>query len=82
MTHADEVLRPVTGDKSNCLNQRMGTGGNQIPVVFGIGRDAFNQGNNALFRPTIEENLQPPLTARGVSATLSPFPAPNLFSNV
>lgn len=27
MTHADEVMRPVTGDKSNCLNSRMGTGG-------------------------------------------------------
>mgnify|MGYP002624024373 CR=1 FL=1 len=33
MTHADEVMRPVTGDKSNCLNSRMGTGGNQVPVV-------------------------------------------------
>ena len=34
MTHADEVLRPVTGGKSNTLNARMGTGGNQVPVVF------------------------------------------------
>lgn len=34
MTHADEVLRPVTGDKVNCLNARMGTGGNQVPLVF------------------------------------------------
>jgi DNA (cytosine-5)-methyltransferase 1 len=33
MTHADEVMRPVNGDKSNCLNSRMGTGGNQVPVV-------------------------------------------------
>ena len=33
MTHADEVLRPVKGDKTNCLNARMGTGGNQVPVV-------------------------------------------------
>ena len=33
MTHADEVMRPVIGDKSNCLNSRMGTGGNQVPVV-------------------------------------------------
>ena len=33
MTHADEVLRPVTGGKSNCLNSRMGTGGNQVPLV-------------------------------------------------
>ena len=33
MTHADEVMLPVHGDKSNCLNSRMGTGGNQVPVV-------------------------------------------------
>jgi DNA (cytosine-5)-methyltransferase 1 len=33
MTHADEVMRPAYGDKSNCLNSRMGTGGNQVPVV-------------------------------------------------
>lgn len=69
MTHADEVLRSVKGDKVNCLNARMGTGGNQVPVVvFGIGRDAFNQGKNAKFKPTIEHDLQPPLTARGAAA--------------
>lgn len=33
MTHADEVMRPMHGDKVNCLNSRMGTGGNQIPVL-------------------------------------------------
>lgn len=33
MTHATEVLRPVKGDKANCLNARKGTGGNQMPVV-------------------------------------------------
>ena len=33
MTHADEVLREVGGDKSNTLNARMGTGGNQVPIV-------------------------------------------------
>lgn len=69
MTHADEVLRPVHSDKANCLNSRMGTGGNQIQLVaFGIGRDAFNQGANAKFKPTIEPDLQPPLTARGAAA--------------
>lgn len=51
------------------LNARMGTGGNQIPLfVFGIGRDAFNQGKNAKDKPTIERDLQPPLTARGAAA--------------
>lgn len=33
MTHADEVLREAGGDKSNTLNARMGTGGNQVPIV-------------------------------------------------
>lgn len=33
MTHADEVIRPMHGNKVNCLNSRMGTGGNQIPVL-------------------------------------------------
>ena len=36
MTHANEVLRSVEGGKSNTLNARMGTGGNQVPVVFSI----------------------------------------------
>lgn len=33
MTHADEVIRPVHGDKVNTLNGRTGTGGNQVQVV-------------------------------------------------
>ena len=32
MTHANEALRPM-GVKVNCLNARMGTGGNQVPLV-------------------------------------------------
>lgn len=32
MTHADEVFRP-SGDKSPTLQSRMGTGGNQVPLV-------------------------------------------------
>lgn len=69
MTHANEVLRTMHGDKVNSLNARMGTGGNQVPVIaFGIRCDAFNQGKNALFKPTIEQNLQPTLTASGAAA--------------
>lgn len=34
MTHADEVIREVTGDKCPTLQARMGTGGNQVPVVL------------------------------------------------
>lgn len=34
ITHASEVLRLMHGDKVNCLNGRMGTGGNQVPVLY------------------------------------------------
>jgi len=40
---------------------------------FGIGRDAYNQGQNAKFTPTIEEELQPTLVAKGPGAVASPF---------
>ena len=33
MTHADEVMRPVKDGIVPTLNTRMGTGGNQVPVV-------------------------------------------------
>lgn len=42
----DEVMRPVTGDKSNCLNSRMGTGGNNIPLI--IDKPVFCVGNGQL----------------------------------
>lgn len=33
MTHADEVMREVKGGAVQTLNERMGTGGNQVPVI-------------------------------------------------
>lgn len=33
MTHADEVMRPMHNLTVNTLNARMGTGGNQVPVL-------------------------------------------------
>lgn len=33
MTHADEVMRRVTGGRANALNSRMGAGGNQVQVM-------------------------------------------------
>ena len=47
MTHADKVLRPVISDKVNCLNARMGTGSNQIPIIVGAlcARDCKGGGN-------------------------------------
>lgn len=38
MTHADEVMRPVFGGIVPTLNARMGTGGNQVPVVLTEGK--------------------------------------------
>ncbi|MBQ3337182.1 MAG: DNA (cytosine-5-)-methyltransferase [Selenomonadaceae bacterium] len=61
ISHGNEVVRAVTGDKVNCLASRMGTGGNQVQcIVYGLGRDAFNQGRNAKYMPTIEYELCPP----------------------
>ena len=37
-------------------------------VYCGIGRDAFNSGANAKFAPSIDEEVQPPLTAKGAGA--------------
>lgn len=37
-------------------------------VAYGIGRDAFNQGQNAKFSPSVEEGLQPTLVAKGPGA--------------
>lgn len=46
------------------VSAKYGTGGNNTPLVaYGIGRDAFNQGVNAKFNPTIERELQPPYCA-------------------
>ena len=33
MTHADEVIRPVKDGIVPTLNARMGTGGNQVPII-------------------------------------------------
>ena len=40
---------------------------------FGIGRDAYNQGQNAKFNPSIEEELQPTLVAKGPGAVAAPY---------
>ena len=37
-------------------------------VAYGIGRDAFNQGVNAQYRPAIERELQPTIVAKGPGA--------------
>ena len=42
-------------------------------VAYGIGRDTFNQGKNAKFNPTFEEELQPTLVAKGPGAVQSGY---------
>ena len=41
-------------------------------VAYGIGRDAFNQGQNAQYKPAIEEEVQPTLVAKGPGAVAEP----------
>ena len=42
-------------------------------VCYGIGRDTFNQGKNAKFAPTFEEELQTTLVAKGPGAIQSGY---------
>jgi len=41
-------------------------------VCYGIGRDTFNQGKNAKFAPTMAEETQPTLVAKGPGAVAIP----------
>ena len=42
-------------------------------VCYGIGRDTFNQGRNAAFSPSFDEELQPTLVAKGPGAVQSGY---------
>lgn len=76
MTHADEVIRECKGDKCPTLQARMGTGGNQVPLVmeekpecYSIDRAAFNQGINAKYDIGIDDSgTAHTLVARGPNA--------------
>ena len=41
---------------------------------YGIGRDAFNQGQNAKFNPAVAEETQPTLVAKGPGGVARPEP--------
>lgn len=74
ISHRSEVVRKMNADKVNCLNARMGTGGHNVPIlVYGIGRDAFNQGKNGQFALSFNEELQPPLTVKGASGVFDGY---------
>ena len=58
--------------------RRATTKGKQLPPphfrrAFGLGRDAFNCGQNAKFGLSLSENVQPPLTARGAGAVFDGY---------
>lgn len=53
-------------DTSYTLN-----GVEQHGVAYGIGRDSFNSGTNAKFDMSLEEDIQPPITARGAGGVCS-----------
>ena len=40
---------------------------------YGLGRDIFNQGSNGKFGLSLDEELQPPLTARGAAAVFDGY---------
>ena len=40
--------------------------------VYGVGRDAFNQGKSAKFAPAVDKELQPPIIARGPGGVIEP----------
>ena len=42
-------------------------------VCYGIGRDAFNQGKNAQFTPSVRKESQPTLVAKGPGAVAHPY---------
>ena len=42
-------------------------------VSYGIGRDAYNQGQNAKFVPSVDEEVQPTLVAKGPGAVAEAF---------
>ena len=59
---------------SQTLTSRMGTGGNNVPLImaYGIDRAAFNQGRNAKYDFSVEAEKEPPLVARGPGAVAEP----------
>ena len=59
--HGQDSRIKRLGDVAPTVAAKYGTGGLNTPlVVYGIGRDAFNQGVNAKFMPTLLYELAPP----------------------
>lgn len=48
MSHASDVIREC-GDKAPCLQARMGTGENQVPLCFGIGNGQVSEAMSLVY---------------------------------
>ena len=74
MTHADEVMRPVEPGKCPTLNARMGTGGNQVPVLMEPIAIGFNGDQSEKTRSMGEAVEQcPTLRAGGATHVAHPI---------
>ena len=54
-----------TGDVGRCLSTTSGGLNEHMPVIYGIDRASFNQGENAKYDFSVEEEKAQPLVARG-----------------
>lgn len=72
MTHAEEVIRPVKPGISPTLNARMGTGGNQIPVLMEPAY-GFSAGQSDKARTLgFHEEVSPTLRAGASGTNMTP----------
>lgn len=73
MTHADEVIREAKDNICPTLQARMGTGGNQVPLVFALDRASYNQGINAQYPIQVTSSgIHYTLVAKGPGAVCAP----------
>lgn len=49
MTHAQDVIRERNDGTVQTLNNRMGTGGNQVPIIYTFNRDASIKNNMPIY---------------------------------
>lgn len=76
MTHADEVIRPVEPGIAPTLNSRMGTGGNQVPVMlepsYGFKSGQSAQARTLAFQKELTPTLQSDAGGNSIPSILAP----------
>ena len=75
----DSRIKIDSGNAVQTLTGRMGTGGNNVPLVmshkgaaYGIDRATCNMGRGAKFDISVKEELEPTMVARGPNAVAHP----------